>query len=349
MTPRDVVVIGGGQAGLAAGYYLRRTGLSHVILDAAAAPGGAWRHTWPSLRLFSPAQWSSLPGRLMPGGTDYYPTRDEALAYLEDYEQRYALPIERPVRVYDVLPADNALRLTTDGPDYFARAVISATGTFEEPIVADVPGRGRFAGTQIHSSAYRGPEPFSGKRVLVVGGGNSGAQILAEVSTVADTIWSTLRPPVFLPDHVDGRYLFEQATLRYRARLAGEPEPPAASLGDIVLVPPVRDARARGVLRATGPIARLTDTDAVWSDGSRATIDAIIWCTGFRAALHHLQPLGIVGSDGRVDVDGNRSTAEPRLWLLGYGEWTGFASATLIAVGRSARATVEQIASLLHG
>ena len=293
----------------------------------------------------------------MPGGVDYYPSRDEALAYLADYEDRYALPVERPVTVTAVhrealadaadAPSDGLRVAAADGRQWLARAVISATGTYGEPVVPEVPGRATFRGEQVHSSSYAGPTPYAGRRVLVVGGGNSGAQILAEASLVADTIWSTLLPPTFLADDIDGRYLFEQETLRYHARLAGAPEPPAASLGSIVMVEPVRDARARGVLRARGPIARLTADEAVWPDGTRERIDAIVWCTGFRPALKHLTPLGITRADGRVDVAGTRSVQVPRLWLLGYGEWTGFASATLIGVGRSARATVEQVTDVL--
>src|SRR5512143_3818911 len=115
MRESDVVIIGGGQAALALGYYLRRTGLSYVVLDDGTAPGGAWQHAWRSLRLFSPAQWSSLPGRLMPGGSSYYPTRDEALDYLADYEGRYAVPVRRPVRVVSVcVDDDDRLRIHTD-------------------------------------------------------------------------------------------------------------------------------------------------------------------------------------------------------------------------------------------
>jgi cation diffusion facilitator CzcD-associated flavoprotein CzcO len=95
----DVAVVGGGQSALAVGYYLRRTGLRFALLDDQDAPGGAWPRAWPSLRLFSPAQWSSLPGWLMPRGADDYPTRDEVVAYLTEYERRYALPVERPARV----------------------------------------------------------------------------------------------------------------------------------------------------------------------------------------------------------------------------------------------------------
>jgi putative flavoprotein involved in K+ transport len=345
----DVVVIGGGQSGLAVGYHLRRSGLSYQILDAQAEPGGAWLHAWDSLHLFSPASFSSLPGWMMEGGPDHYPTRDEAIAYLRRYEERYDLPVARPVRVRAVRPGGDHLRVETDGGAWRAATVVSATGSWTEPYVPDYPGRESFGGEQVHSARYRSPAAFVGKRVLVVGGGNSGAQILAELSLVADTTWVTLTEPHFLPDHVDGRYLFDQATALYRARQEGRPDPEPAGLGDIVVVPPVRDARERGVLRSVRPFARLTSDGVVWADGREDRIDAVVWCTGFRPALDHLRPLGVVEEDGRVRLQGNRSTREPRLWLVGYGNWTGFASATLIGVGRSARGVAAEVTRALRG
>jgi hypothetical protein len=348
----DIVVIGGGQAGLAAGYFLRRTPLSFVILDDAAVPGGAWQHAWDSLTLFSPAQWSSLPGWPMPvppGGG--YPPRDAVIAYLAAYEARYALPVRRPVRVAAVRRAgDRLLVEAADGRSWRARAVISATGTWNHPWIPDVPGRDAFRGLQLHSAQYRRPEDVAGRAVLVVGGGNSGAQILAEVSKVARTTWVTEHEPVFLPDDVDGRVLFERATARWQAEREGRPPPePRGGLGDVVMVPPVREARARGALAGSlRPFARLEAEGAVWADGRRVPAGAIIWCTGFRPALGHLAPLGIPGVDGRAAVgpDG-RAAAAPRLWLLGYGDWTGTASATLAGITRAARGAVAAIADAL--
>ena len=348
MQSRDVVVIGGGQAGLAAGFYLRRTELSWIILDAQERPGGAWPRTWDSLRLFSPARFSSLPGWPMPGGSDDYPSRDEAVEYLARYEARYALAVERPVLVRAVRRAEGRFVLQTDRGEWGAEAVVSATGSWARPFIPDVPGREGFLGVQVHSAEYRSPDAFAGKRALVVGGGNSGAQTLAELSLVADAAWVTLVEPAFLPDHVDGRYLFDQATEQYRAHKEGRPPPPPASLGDVVMVPPVRAARDRGVLRAVRPFVRMTERGVVWPDGREEAVDAIVWCTGFRPALEHLRPLGVVEPDGRVRVQGTRSVREPMLWLVGYGNWTGFASATLIGVGRGARATVDQIAAALR-
>lgn len=343
----DVVVIGGGQSGLAVGYYLRRTGLSFVILDAQSEPGGSWLHTWESLRLFSPARFSSLPGRIMEGGPDHYPTRDEALDYLREYEAHYELPTERPVLVSAVRREDDRLTVDTDRGVWSAQAVVSATGSWQHPYVPEYPGHERFGGVQMHSAHYRSVEAFRGKRVLVVGGGNSGAQILAELSSAADTTWVTVKPPTFLPDHIDGRYLFDQATARYRAEQEGRPVPAPASLGDIVMVEAVRNARSRGVLHSVPPFEGFTADGVLWPDGHEARIDAVIWCTGFRPALEHLRPLGVVDDDGRVRLVGNRSEREERLWLVGYGSWTGFASATLVGVGRTARAIATEISQTL--
>ena len=352
---RDVVVIGGGQAGLALGYYLRRTDLNWMIVDDQEGPGGAWRHTWDSLRLFSPARWSSLPGRLMDGGDDEYPTRDQLLTYLAWYEDHYELGIDRPTRVS---------RLESCGPDggwvvhvdrtggpgrIETQAVLCATGTWTTPRVPDLPGRDQFAGLQLHSAHYRSPEPFQGGRVAVVGAGNSAAQILAELSHTCETLWCTLEPPAFLPDEVDGRYLFEQATIRYRAQKEGRPVPPPASLGDVVMVASVRDARERGVLRPEPMFDRLLTDAAVWRNGRHEPLDGVVWATGFSASLGLLKPLGLVDAAGRVRTEGTRSLDADGLWLVGYGGWTGFASATLIGVGRTARATVAEVVEALAG
>ena len=347
MPEHDAIVIGGGQSALAVAYYLRRTGLSFALLDAGESPGGAWRRAWPSLRLFSPAQWSSLPGWLMPRGAGEYPTRDETLAYLAEYERRYALPVERPVRVLGVHAEAGALRVATDRGERRARAVVSATGSWAAPDVPSLPGRDAFAGETLHSAHYPGPAPFAGRRVIVVGAGNSGAQIVADLADVAHVTWATREPPRFLPDDVDGRVLFGQATARWKALQEGRAPDPPRSLGDVVMVDPVRAARDRGLLRAVPMFARFTPRGVAWADGREAEADAVIWATGFRPALAHLAPLGVLDDRGRVAVRGTRAVLEPRLWLVGYGEWTGFASATLVGVGRTARATADEIAAAL--
>lgn len=344
----DVAVIGAGQAALAAGYFLRRTTLRYVLLDAESGAGGAWRHTWPSLHLFSPARWSSLPGWLMPPTADVYPTREETLAYLAEYERRYELPIERPVRVISTHADGAGVRLVTDGgSDIAARAVISATGTWSAPVLPHFEGQPDFGGEVLHSAFYSGPGTFRGRRVLVVGAGNSGAQIYADLVDHAQVSWVTKEPPVFLPDDVDGQYLFEQATARYQALKEGRVPDPPRSLGDVVMVPAVRALRDRGLLRALPLFRRFTPDGVEWPDGRLEDVDAVIFATGFRPALAHLAPLATPNERGRLAMEGAHASAHPRLYPLGYGDWTGFASATLIGVGRSAKQVVTAIEAVL--
>ncbi len=344
----DVCVIGGGQSALAVAYFLRRAAIDYVVLDEQPSPGGAWQHTWDSLRLFSPAQWSSLPGWLMPPGDDEYPSRNDVMHYLSEYERRYQIPVRRPVHVSSVKRSEAGLTVETNAGSWLAQTVVSATGTWKTPYIPAYPGQERFLGRQLHSADYRNPDDWHGKSVLVVGGGNSGAQILAEVSQVCHATWVTMEAPRFLPDEVDGRVLFERATQQWKAHREGKPAPaPTGGLGDVVMVKSVKEARARGVLHSVRPFSHFEPDGVVWPDGSHSRVDVVIWCTGFRPALDHLDALGVREPDGRVATDGTRATREPRLWLVGYGEWTGFASATLIGVMRGARDTASQIAQYL--
>jgi len=342
----DVAVLGAGQAGLAAGYYLRRAGLEpgrgFVLLDAGDAPGGAWRHVWDSLRLLSPSEHSSLPGKPMPAWRDGdYPPARHVVSYLAAFEERHDLRVVRPVRVAGVhrdgAEPTSPLLVVTDAGTWRARAVISATGTWGRPFVPGFPGSGAFGGRQLHVSGYRRPEELAGRRVVVVGGGNSAAQVLAEISEVAEATWVTARTPTFLPDDVDGRVLFGAVTD------TGD----IAGLDDIVMVPPVVRARERGVLVPHPPFARLTSTGVAWAYGRHQRADVVLWCTGFRPVLGHLAPLRLRGRDGQVPTAGTRAVADPRVHLLGYGDWTGPASATLVGVGPTACRAVDEITGYL--
>ncbi|MGW9737259.1 putative flavoprotein involved in K+ transport [Micrococcus sp. 140720015-1] len=283
--PVDVAVIGAGQAGLAAGYFLARAARdvdrgrrpgpppSFVLLDASAQPGGAWPHHWDSLRLFSPAEHSSLPGRPMPPspgpGT---PDAGHVVAYLADYEDRYGLPVRRGVRVtavtHDAAASPPFTLRLEDGSALSTRAVVSATGSFTRPFVPALPGADRFGGTQRHSAAYRSPEAFTGRRVLVVGGGNSGAQIAADLLLAGvATTWATRRPPRFMPDDVDGRTLFDRAS----ARVLGRSEARVGDLGDIVMVPSVIRARDEAGLHAVPAPTALTPEGVRWDHDAGAS------------------------------------------------------------------------------
>lgn len=344
----DVIIIGAGQSALATAYFLRRHDLKVLLLDQEHTPGGAWLHAWHSLHLFSPAQWSSLPGWAMPS-RHVYPNRGDIIDYLQAYELRYGFNVRRPVTVSSVNRLHSGFEVhTVQGDVYQTPVVISATGTWCNPYTPKYRNAEVFKGVQLHSAHYQDASAFEGQRVVVVGGGNSGAQILAEVSKVARTTWVTLQTPRFLPDEVDGRVLFERATLRWKAQQEGRTvEHLPGGFADIVMIESVKEARARGVLQATSPFIEFTEHGVVWADGTHEQIDAVIWCTGFQPALSHLNQLDIFDDTGRVACEETRSTRVDGLWLVGYGDWCGFASATLIGVQRYAKTTAAQVAAYL--
>lgn len=344
----DVAVIGGGQSALAVGYYLKQTPLSFALLDNQMVPGGAWNRAWSSLQLFSTTSWSSLPGMPMPGRGSEYPRRYDVIRYLAEYELLLGIPVVRPAAVEAVRRERDALILETSQGVVRARAVVSATGTWAHPVTPAIEGEEEYHGRLLHSAQYRGPEPFVGARVLVVGGGNSGAQIFAELEPLARATWVTRVPPHFLPDDVDGRVLFEQAHSQYDG-LRGTADRAADPFADVVVVPGIRAARKKGVLHAEPMFRRFTAHGVEWDDDRREEVDAVIFATGFLPALNHLGPLSVVEANGQIAVRGTRSIREPRLWLVGYGQWTGFASATLVGVGQSAKATVDELLGALDG
>ncbi|HZK32247.1 MAG TPA: ArsO family NAD(P)H-dependent flavin-containing monooxygenase [Corynebacterium sp.] len=320
----EAIIIGGGQAGLATAYYLLRAGVDTLVLDDQDGPGGAWRHVWPSMTLFSTAEFSNLPGRRMPP-YDGFPPSSHVIDYLGAYEQRYRIPVERPVRVSRVDYLDDSYLVQAEGRSWTAANVVAATGTWSAPFLPAYPGS--FPGTQWHSANYPGPEQFRGSSVAVVGAANSAAQIAADITGMAQVTWYTRHRPRWMPDEVDGRVLFRRNSQRALAIQRGEPDPGTDSqLGDIVMLPEVLTARDAGRLAATPMFSSLNEVQA----------DHLIWCTGFRPALGPVRRL----LNGRVPVF-------PGLHLVGYGDWTGPGSATITGVGPYAKQTARAIADPL--
>jgi putative flavoprotein involved in K+ transport len=345
----DLIIIGGGQSALACAYFLRRKEIDYLILDEQAESGGAWLHAWDSLTLFSPSEYSSLPGWLMPKTENHFPTRNEVIAYLSEYAARYQLPIQRNIKVHDVQREGDEFVLQTSKGIYKSKAIISSTGTWGNPFIPFVKNSDTFLGEQLHSAHYQSPERFVGKKVLIVGEGNSGAQLLAEISKLADTTWAVNKTPEFLPDEVDGRVLFNVASAKYQAMKEGkEFDITKYNLGNIVMVPAVKEARERGVLISRPTFSAFYENGVIWQDGGKENFDVVIWCTGFRCATKYLKNLKIsMDEKGKIATKNTQATEIEGLWLVGYGSWTGFASATLIGVGRSARETVEEIDTFL--
>ncbi|MER5349880.1 NAD(P)-binding domain-containing protein [Kitasatospora sp. NPDC002551] len=346
------MVIGAGQAGLSAAYHLRRRGFSphradtdggFVVLDADRAPGGAWAHRSPSLRMATVHGFHDLPDVELPEPDPDVPAREVVPGYFAAYEAQHALPVVRPVRVLAVRSEsarpDARLLVETDSGTWSTRALINATGTWTRPFLPHYPGR--FGGRQLHYAAYRGPKEFTGKRVLVVGGGASAIQVLSEVAAVGETVWVTRTPPVhhdgpFTPEY--GRAVVAKVEERVRQGLPVRSVVSVTGLGPSVAY---RRAEELGALHRRPMFDRLTEHGVAWGDEELA-VDAIVWATGFRPEVGHLAPLALRSPAGGIALTGTRATADPRVHLVGYGP-----SASTVGANRAGRAAVNEIVRLL--
>ncbi|MDI2126567.1 FAD-dependent oxidoreductase [Yinghuangia seranimata] len=343
----DVVVIGAGQAGLSAAYFLHRAGLRFVVLDADEAPGGAWRHRWPTLLMESVHGVHELPGMALPSVDPLRPARDVVPAYFAAYERAMELAVERPVKVASVRSEGELLVVATDSGTWRASALVNATGTWRRPFIPYYPGAADFRGRQLHTADYQGPDEFRGRHVVVVGGGTSATHFLGEIAAAGGTTtWVTRRPPVFRDDEFTpeyGRAVVAQVEDRVRQGLP--PQSVVSVTGLSGLAPAVRRARELGVLERLPMFDRITPDGVAWDTaGAEREVhaDAILWATGFRAALDHLAPLGLREPGGGIRMEGTRAAADPRIHLVGYGP-----SASTIGANRAGRVAVHEIVELL--
>lgn len=350
-TTVDTIVIGAGQAGLAAGYQLQRAGLPFVILEASGEPGGSWPHYYDSLRLFSPARFSSLPGMPFPGDPERYPTRDEVIAYLRGYTARFQLPVMTGVRVTQLTREHTQFLVrSADGRSFHARSVIAATGAFHRPFIPQIPGQGLFRGQLLHAFAYRTPAPFSGQRVVVVGGGNSAVQIAAELAQVAQVSLAVRQPVRFVTQRPYGRDVhwwwsllrfdtspLESPQARLFARLAEGKGPRVLDAGIY------RQALAAGRPDARAMFGSFTRAGVTWADGQEEAVDTVLFATGYRPNLDYLTDIGALDACGQALQHHGVSTTVPGLGFVGLANQRTFASATLRGVGADAAVVLRAL------
>ncbi|MFE5741670.1 NAD(P)-binding domain-containing protein [Streptomyces celluloflavus] len=344
----EVVVIGAGQAGLAAGFHLRRAGYvpdrDAVVFDHSPRPGGAWQFRWPTLTYEKVHGMHALPGMELTGADPGRPSAEVIGGYFDAYERTFGLRVHRPVSVLAVREGTGGrLLVETSEGGYAARALINATGTWDRPFWPRFPGQETFTGRRLHSSRYPGPESFRGARVVVVGGGTSAVQQLMELAPyAAATTWVTRRPPVFRAgpfDEEQGRAAVALVEERVRA---GLPPRSVVSVTGLPMTEAVRRARESGVLERLPLFDRITPTGVAWADGRTVEADTILYGTGFRAAIDHLAPLRLREPGGGIRMAGTRALRDARVHLVGYGP-----SASTIGANRAGRAAVRDIRRLL--
>lgn len=348
MTPaverRDLVIVGAGSAGLATAALLRRECLEPLVLEAGREPGAAWRERYDRLHLHTPRLLSGLPGRRIPRRFGRWVARDDLLAYLREYAEAHDLDVRTGVRVERI---DPGWRLETSAGPIDAETVVVATGYNGAPFVPDWAGRDAFPGELVHSSQYRNPAPYRGRDVLIVGAGNSGAEIATDVADggAARSRLSVRTPPQIVrratagipaqligigirklpPDWVDPFSIAQrklsipdlsaQGLLRpehgIRTSFITTGTTPILDVGIV-------DAVRRGRVEVVAAVERFEGEDVVLADGSRLTPDAVIAATGFRAGLEplvgHLDVLGPRGLPKKTDGE----PVLPGLWFVGF-------------------------------
>ncbi|MBL7258758.1 NAD(P)-binding domain-containing protein [Paractinoplanes lichenicola] len=345
-----VVVIGGGQSGLSAAYHLARRGFTSalegdgdrtfVVLDAESAAGGAWQHRWESLRMGTVNGIFDLPGLAQPPIDEAEPSRTAVPRYFEAFERTFDPPILRPVEVTAVHDKDGLVVESSAGR-WRTRAIINATGTWTNPVRPHYPGLETFAGLQLHTHDYVSAEQFVGRRVAVVGGGISAVQQLEEIDRVATTFWYTRREPVWRTDgfepEVAGREVITQVTADVEA---GRPTGSVVSYTGLLRTPfaATADRKRRPMFTAIEPYGVRE------ADGSFTTVNAILWATGFKAALSHLDPLGLRNEQGGIRMIGTQVAADPRIHLIGFGP-----SQSTVGANRAGRDAVAAIVRALRG
>ncbi len=332
---RDVVIVGGGQAGLALGYELARRGVDFVILDAAPAVGHAWRARWDSLALFTPHPHNNLPGLPFPRGAGRYPTKDEVADYLEAYAATFGLPIEPHCRVTAVRPAADGYVVETEAGPFAARQVVIATGPFQSPYRPawgdDLP-----AGVcQLHSSQYRNPAQLPPGDVLVVGAGNSGVQIAAELARDRPVALSMARRWPRLPRRLLDWRPFWPLYLRAARRITiDSPLGRWCSRRDLLFGAGPADLSRQYGVRLLGRALGVAGDRLVLAGGGLARPRSVIWATGFR---HDYRWLAAPVCDRWGRPRHRRGvTAAPGLYFLGlfWQHWIG--SSLLGGVGDDA-------------
>jgi putative flavoprotein involved in K+ transport len=338
----DVIVIGAGQAGLAAAYQLKQRGARFLVVDAAPAIGHAWRSRWDSLRLFTPAQHDGLPGMPFPAPADTYPTKDEAADYLVEYARRFDLPVLLSCPVRRLRRTADGFAVHTSQGVLRTRQVVVATGPFQRPVLPRVAVDLAADVVQLHSSSYRNPGDLPAGPVLVVGAGNSGRQVAAELAATHEVSIAVGTESLQLPQRVLGRDLFWWLT-RLGVLTSTEHSPLARRLrarGDLVIGSPMKALRRAGV--DVRPRVTSAGADGLrFQDGSRARPASVVWATGFARDYSWIEVPGVV--DGDTVLHHRGVTVVPGLAFLGL-PWQHTRGSSLLGfVGPDAAWLVDRL------
>ena len=340
--PLDVLVIGGGQAGLVMGYELAQRGLRFSILDAGAEIGDAWHRRWDSLKLFTPAQYDNLPGMSFPASRDVYPGKEDVAAFLKEYARRFELPVHLNAMVRSLTLGGNIYTARTDGETFTGRQVVVATGPFQTPFIPPITSDFDAGVVQLHSVDYRNPGSVPNGKVLVVGGANTGCQIALELSASREVEISVGQRLPTIPQRPLSRDVWW-----WGSKLAVTRVSVASRLGrrlsqrDVVIGGGLRELGKRGVtIRPRLDAAR--GRHAIFEGGDMTEVAAVLWATGYRLD-HSWIDIPDLKDDRGVVVHERGVTSSAGLYMLGLSWQHRRTSALLGWVAQDAEFLADRI------
>ncbi|MCI3270036.1 flavin-containing monooxygenase [Streptomyces cylindrosporus] len=347
----ETVVVGGGQAGLATGYHLARRGRPFVILDAAERVGDAWRLRWDSLRLFSPAKFDSLPGLPYPGPAWSFPTHTEFADYLQAYAAWAELPVRSGVSVRRVSYDGGRYLVETAGPQtYEAENVIVAAGYDRLPKLPEYAGQLAPDIVQLHAVDYRNPDQFRDGPVLIVGAGNTGADIAMDLAPRHRVLLSGPHPGQ-IPWRIERRaarvltpalFLAFRHVLTVRTPVGRKARAKVLAHSGPLIRVKGRDLKAAGV-RRVARTAGVRDGRPVLADGSVPDVANVLWCTGFRPDVSWIDLPAAFDADGEPAQRRGVVEARPGLYFVGRLFQDSLASSMIQGVGRDAEQVVRHL------
>jgi len=346
----DTVVIGGGQAGLAVGYHLARQGKQFVILDANERIGDSWRRRWDSLRLFTPARYDALPGWRFPAPAWSFPTKDEMADYLEAYAARFELPVRNGVAVQRLSHDGERFIVAAPGRRFEADQVVVASGANGVPRVPGLAAQLDPGVVQLHAGEYHGPSQLRDGSVLVVGAGNSGAEISVELAG-SHPVWLAGPNVGELPvrhGSAPGRFVVRVLrflgthVLTVRTPIGRKVGPHLATGATPLIRLKSKDIAAAGVERVPRVVG-VREGQPVLEDERVLEADNVVWCTGFRQDFSWID-LPIFGADGRPEHDRGVVRSVPGLYFVGLAFQYAVTSDVLPGVGRDAKRVAREVA-----
>ncbi|NDI35698.1 NAD(P)-binding domain-containing protein [Chengkuizengella sediminis] len=345
----DVIVIGAGQAGLALGYYLKQSNLSFLLLDQNSQIGETWVKRYDSLILFSPRKYSSLPGFPFPGEPNGYPNKNETADYLKQYQKQFSIPVKLNTKVTQLTKETDRFITVTNDKTYHSKIVVIATGPFQIPFIPKLNDSGLDEQIiQLHSSQYKNPEQLNKGKTLIVGAGNSGAQIAVELHNTHDVYLSTSQKLKFSPHKFAGKSVFWwfetlkiydvfRSGTKFGEWIKKQPEP--------IMGTELKELIQHNKVKLTAKTTSINGNEVTFEDGKTLTVDNIIWATGFTQNFEWIKINNVINQKGNP-LHKRGVSSVPGLFFIGLPWLHKRPSALLGGVGEDAEYIVSSLKSM---